>query len=65
MTECMFLIQRGIDQGIIRKVNPMMCVQMVNGMLLSSVQGAMLGKYPMDDMAFDQVIEICWRAFVV
>lgn len=65
MTETMLLIRRGIEQGLIRKINPMMCVHMVNGMLTSAMQGALLGKYPMDDKEFEQVLEICWRAFVI
>ncbi len=65
MKECMLLIERGMEQGMIRSVNPLMCVQMISGMLLSAVQGALLGKYPMDEKAFDQVIEICWRAVVI
>ncbi len=65
MTECMLLIQRGMEQGLIRRVNPMMCVQMISGMLTAAVQGALLGKYPMEDKEFEQVIEICWRAFII
>jgi TetR/AcrR family transcriptional regulator, repressor of fatR-cypB operon len=65
MTECIFLIQRGTEQGLIRKIHPMMCVQMINGMLTAAIQGVLLGKYPMDDKEFEQVIEICWRAFVI
>ncbi len=65
VTESILLIQRGTEQGLIRKVNPMMCVQMINGMLISAVQGALLGKYPLDDKEFEEVIEICWRAFVI
>ena len=65
MTECLLLVERGIEQGLIRRINPMMCAQMLNGMLTAAIQGALLGKYPMDDKTFEQVTEICWRAFVV
>ncbi len=65
MTECILLIQRGMEQGIIRKINPMMCTQMISGMLISIIQGSLLGKYPMNDKEFEQVIEICWRAIVI
>lgn len=65
MTECVLLIQRGMEQGIIRRINPMLCTQMVSGMLNSAVQGALLGKYPMDEKELEQVIEICWRAFII
>ncbi len=65
MTVCIHLIQHGTEQGLIRKINPMMCAQMINGMLTGAIQGASLGKYPMDDKEFEQVIEICWRAFII
>ena len=65
VTECILLIQRGMEEGLIRKVNPMMCVQMINGMLNAAIQGALLGKYPMEDKDLEQVVEICWRAFVI
>lgn len=65
MAECMLLIQHGMEQGLIRKINPMMCVQMISGMLISAIQGALLGKYPLEDEDLEQVIEICWRAFVI
>lgn len=65
VTECILLIQRGMEEGLIRKVNPMMCVQMINGMLNAAIQGALLKKYPMEDKDLEQVVEICWRAFVI
>jgi Transcriptional regulator len=65
MAECILLIQRGIEQGLIRKINPMMCTQMISGMLNSAIQGALLGKYQLDDKEFEKVIEICWRAFII
>lgn len=65
MTECICLIERGMEQGLIRKINPMMCTQMLNGMLTAAVQGALLGKYPMDDKELERVIEMCWRAIVI
>ncbi len=65
MTECILLIRRGTEQGLFRKVDPMMCANMINGMLTSAIHGALLGKYTMDEKDFEQVIEICWRAFVV
>lgn len=42
MSECVTLIQRGMEQGLIRKINPIMCVQMINGMLTVAIQGACL-----------------------
>lgn len=63
--ECILLIQRGMEEGLIRKVNPMMCVQMISGMLNAAIQGALLKKYPMEDKDLEQVVEICWRAFVI
>ena len=65
MTECLRLIRRGAEQGLLRDVNPLMCVQMVSGMVTRAIQGSLLCKYPMDEAVFDQVIEICWRAFVI
>jgi len=65
ITECMLLIQRGMEQGIIREINPLMCVQMINGMITAAIQGALLGKYPMENKDIEQVVEICWRAFVI
>ncbi len=63
--ECMLLIQRGIKQGMLRKIDPHLCVQMINGMVTAAIQGSLLDKYPMDEEAFEKVIEICWRAFVI
>lgn len=65
MTECMALIQRGMEQGLIRKIHPMLCVQIVNGMLISAIQGALLGKYEMDEEQFGKVVDICWRAIII
>lgn len=65
MTECMALIQRAMKEGLFRKVDPILCVQMINGMITAAIQGNLLGKYPMDEKDFEQVIEICWRAFVI
>ncbi len=65
MAECMLLIHRGTEEGLIRKMNPLMCVQMISGMLMGAVQGALLGKYRIDDKELENVIEICWRAFVI
>jgi hypothetical protein len=38
---------------------------MISGMLISAIQGSQLGKYPLDDKVFEQVIEMCWRAIVI
>lgn len=65
MTECRLLIQRGTEQGLIRQINPVMCAQMINGMLTYAIQGSLLGKYSWDEEEFEKVINICWRAFIV
>lgn len=63
--ECIRLIRRGQEQGIIRAVNPLLLVQMTAQMVIAAVQGALLGKYPLSDTDFAEVLDICWRAIVI
>ena len=65
MAECMLLIQRAMKQKLFRNIEPLLCVQMINGMVTSAIQGQLLGKYPMLENDFEKVIEICWRAFII
>lgn len=63
--ESFALVKRGQEQRLIRNMHPMLCVELITGMLTSAVQGALLGKYPFAGKELDQVIDACWRAVSV
>lgn len=56
------LIKEGQKNGIIREMDPILCCQVVNGIISSAIKGYLSGKYPLDEIQIQTIVEISWKA---
>ena len=59
------LIKEGQKNGIIREMDPILCCQVVNGIISSAIKGYLSGKYPLDEIQIQTIVEISWKAIRV
>lgn len=56
------VIKTGQEKGVIRELNPDLCMNMIFGIIFFSVKGALLKKYSLEESQISQIVESCWKA---
>ncbi|MGL4403224.1 MAG: TetR/AcrR family transcriptional regulator [Fusobacteriaceae bacterium] len=61
-SEIFKLVKLGQEKGIIRELDPNLCLSMVFGIIFFGVKGTLVGKYSLDEYQISQIVESCWKA---
>lgn len=65
ITEFFVIISEGQVQGLIRKMDLHLCLQIVQGIISFVIKGHFLRKYELTDVEIEEIIESCWRAIKI
>ncbi|MGL4253461.1 MAG: TetR/AcrR family transcriptional regulator [Fusobacteriaceae bacterium] len=61
-SEIFKVIKTGQEKGLIREVNPNLCLSMIFGIIFFGVKGTLINKYSLDENQISQIVESCWKA---
>ena len=62
MAELYEVFEQGQHDGVIQQMPPKLCAQIMFGVIIYSVRGAMNGKYILGDLEKRLIIEAAWKA---
>ena len=65
MAELYKVFEQGQHDGLIQQMSPILCAQIMFGVIIYSVRGAMNGKYTIDDSGKQLIVEAAWKALKV
>lgn len=64
-SEISTVIITGQEKGLIRDLDPNLCLSMIFGIIFFGVKGTLIKRYELDENHISQIVESCWRAIKI